>query len=103
VRINLHGKSPEKIVRELFGEDSSLAIVTCAPENLQKLKEVVDEFGFVFPLELGNTVSSPDVDGDPDFEIWFDHEICAVSTKVSDLKPAYSAALESQLAAEVIG
>jgi phosphoribosylformylglycinamidine synthase len=102
VRINLHGTSPEEIVRELFGEDSSLAIVTCSPENIEKLKAVVDEFGFVFPLQLGNTVSSPDVDGDPDFEIWFDHQICAIQTKVSDLKPVWSDALESQLAGEVV-
>ena len=101
VRINLHGTSPEQIVRELFGEDSSLAVVTCSPENIEKLKEAVDEFGFVFPLQLGNTVSSPDIDGDPDFEIWFDHQTCAIQTKVSELKPVWSEALEEQLAGEV--
>jgi phosphoribosylformylglycinamidine synthase subunit PurL len=102
VRINLHGTSPEQIVRELFGEDSSLAIVTCSPENIEQLKEVVDEFGFVFPLELGNTVSSPDIDGDPDFEIWFDNQICAIQTKVSDLKSVWSGSLDEQLAGEVV-
>jgi len=102
VRVNLHGTSPEQIVRELFGEDSSLAIVTCSPESVPKLKEVVDEFGFVFPLDIGNTVTSPDVDGDPDFEIWFDHQVCAIQTKVSDLRPIWSDALESQLADEVV-
>ncbi len=102
VRINLHGTAPDQITRELFGEDSALAVVTCASEDLENLKKVVGEFGFVFPLVLGNTVSSPDVDGDTDFEIWFDHQVCAIQTKVVDLKPEWSSSFESQFADEVV-
>jgi phosphoribosylformylglycinamidine synthase len=99
---NLHGNTPEEMTRELFGEDSSLALVTCAQEDVARVKEIVDEFGFVFPLELGLTVTTDSVDGDADFTIFFSDQPAAIETHVSQLRAAYAATLESQLAAEVV-
>jgi phosphoribosylformylglycinamidine synthase II len=87
---------------ELFGEDSSLALVTCAIEDVARVKEIADEFGFVLPLELGLTVQTDNVDHDPDFTIFFSDEPACIETKVSELRMAYSTALESLLAAEVV-
>jgi phosphoribosylformylglycinamidine synthase II len=106
IRVHLNAESPGDEINELFGEDSSLAVVSCPQGNLEKLRSVVDELG-VFALELGNTVSSHEVTGDPDFEIWIDYQAadspgsCAVQTTVADLELVWSGALESQLAEEV--
>jgi phosphoribosylformylglycinamidine synthase len=103
VRIQgLHGQSPEAMARELFGEDSSLAVISCAPGDISKVKDIVDEFGFVFPLELGHTVSTNSSDGDPDFMISFSDQSGAIETYVSQLRAASFSTLESQLAAEVV-
>ncbi len=99
---NLHGDSPEAMVRELFGEDSSLALVTCEPESIEKVKAAVDDFGFVFPLDLGLTVTADNIDHDPDFTISFANGPVAIETTVSELRALFSNALESQLTAEVL-
>ncbi len=107
VLVHVQADSPEKQVGELFGEDSSLVVVSCAPENVGKLRAVTDDFGFVFALELGNVVSSHEITGDPDFNIWIDYDAidsktsCAVETTVSELEAAWSGSLESQLSEEV--
>jgi phosphoribosylformylglycinamidine synthase len=103
VRISLHPQFPfEKSgVRDLFGEDSSLALVTCDPSNVDVLKQVVDEFGFVFPMNLGETIE-PSKSVEADFEISFPGRGSAVSTTLSELRAAYATTLESQLAAEVV-
>jgi phosphoribosylformylglycinamidine synthase len=104
---HIHADSPESQVRELFGEDSSLVVVSCAPENVERLRSVLDEFGFVFALELGITVSSRDITGDPDFTIWFRYDDAdintslAMQTNVSELESAFAASLESHLTEEV--
>ncbi len=99
---NLHGESPEAKVRELFGEDSSLALISCAPEDVQKIKDIVDNYGFVFPLDIGVTVTADGIDHDPDFEISFSGQAPVVQTYVSELHSVFSDALESQLADEVV-
>jgi phosphoribosylformylglycinamidine synthase len=103
VRISLHPQFPfEKSgVRDLFGEDSSLVLVTCDPSNVDVLKQVVDEFGFVFPMNLGETIE-PSKSVEADFEISFPGRGSAVSTTLSELRAAYATTLESQLAAEVV-
>jgi phosphoribosylformylglycinamidine (FGAM) synthase-like enzyme len=101
VRISgLHGETPETTLRELFSEDSSLALISCSPENVSRVRETVDEYGFVLPLELGFTVTTDQVDHEPDFEISFSDQAPLISTYVADLRAAYSNTLESQLAAE---
>ena len=92
--VDLAADTPEAIVRELFAEDSSLAVVTCSADKLQSLKEVVDEFGFVFPLVLGKTVDSS-------FEVRCGKTM-VIQSDVADLKSSYSGALEAQVAGEVV-
>jgi phosphoribosylformylglycinamidine synthase len=88
--------------RELFGEDSSLVIITCSQHDVTRVKEVVDEFGFVFPLKLGSTVQTNNIDGDPDFTIFVGGQEVAIEATVSELREASFGALESQLAEEVM-
>jgi phosphoribosylformylglycinamidine synthase II len=99
---NLHGDTSDKKVRELFAEDSSLAIVSCAQDDVARVKEVVDGFGFVFPLELGLTTHADSIDNDPDFEIAFSGEAPVISTYIADLRSVFTGALEEQLEAEVV-
>ncbi len=102
VWVRLHEYEPRLDGRELFGEDSSLIMVTCAPEDFPELKRVVDDFGFVYPQEIGFTVTTNQIDRDPDFEVVFGGELAVISTTVAELHSAYLAALESQLAEEVL-
>jgi phosphoribosylformylglycinamidine (FGAM) synthase-like enzyme len=83
-------------VHELFGEDSSLALISCDPSNLEKLKEAVDDFGFVFPLYLGETTA------ESAFELSLNGKGIAVRMTLAELQAAYTSTLESQLAAEVV-
>jgi phosphoribosylformylglycinamidine synthase II len=102
VSIRLNEYSPRMDTRELFGEDSSLILVTCAPESLAELKRAVEDFGFVYPQEIGFTVTTDQIDGDPDFEIAFGDEVAAIRARVADLREAHTKSLESQLAEEVL-
>jgi phosphoribosylformylglycinamidine synthase II len=94
--VDLHPNPLWGEARELFGEDSSLALVTCSPEKFEELKTVVDDYGFVLPLPIGKTI------GDPKLEIRFGDQAPIISATLSDLSNAYSGALEAQLAAEVV-
>ena len=102
VSIRLNEYSPRLESRELFGEDSSLILVTCAPESLAELKRALDDFGSVSAQEIGFTVTTDQIDGDPDFEIAFGDEVAAIRARVADLRGAYTKSLESQLAEEVL-
>jgi phosphoribosylformylglycinamidine synthase len=103
VRANLWpGLLFDKTVRELFGEDSSLAVISCAHENVAKVKEVVDEFGFVFPYELGETIGAETQGGSAEFVISMTDLGSVIQSTVAELEAAYSGQLESQLAAEVV-
>jgi phosphoribosylformylglycinamidine synthase len=89
------------VARELFGEDSSLVLVTCDHDKLNELKVAVDDFGFVFPQQIGSTVTTDQIDGDPDFQITFGAELPVISTTVSALHEVFASSLESNLAEEV--
>ncbi len=102
VSIRLNEYSPRLESRELFGEDSSLILVTCAPESLAELKRALYDFGSVSAQEIGFTVTTDQIDGDPDFEIAFGDEVAAIRARVADLRGAYTKSLESQLAEEVL-
>jgi phosphoribosylformylglycinamidine synthase subunit PurL len=41
----------------LFGENASEVIVTCAPESVEKIKIVADDYGFVTVVPLGETIA----------------------------------------------
>jgi phosphoribosylformylglycinamidine synthase len=49
--------SDDSITRTLFGENASEVIVTCAPEHVEKLKAIVDDYGDVTVVSLGSTIS----------------------------------------------
>jgi phosphoribosylformylglycinamidine synthase len=101
VQVRLH-KPLWGEARDLFAEDSSLVLVTCDHDKLDALKQAIDDFGFVTPQHIGATVTTDQIDGDPDFEIAFATELPAISTTVSALYKAYSSSLQSQLAEEVL-
>ncbi len=76
----------------LWLESSSMAVVSCDPANTERVIKIANALGAVDgAYKVGVTVNER-------FKIepFFD-------TTVSDLRAAYSGALESQLAAEVIG
>jgi phosphoribosylformylglycinamidine synthase len=84
---------------ELFGEDSSLAVVSCAPDAVGKVKTIADEFGFVFPLVIGETI--------PDrFEISLRErslgEKIVIDELVNSLKTIWAGSMDEQLAGEVV-
>ena len=76
----------------LFGEDASRILLSCAPENLQKLLQVAIEYG-VTADPLGETVSGSNL------EIIVDGST-AVSASVDELQGAWAGALEGALRAE---
>jgi phosphoribosylformylglycinamidine synthase len=98
---NLHVGADGMRARELFGEDSSLALISCAQDDISKVKKIVAEFGFVFPIELGLTIQAENVDCDPDFTVFFADEPAVIETTLAELRAAYCTALERQLAKEV--
>jgi phosphoribosylformylglycinamidine synthase len=95
-QINLHPNALWGEARELFGEDSSLALVSCSQDDLEELSSVVDEYGFVLPLPIGQTIS------EPKFEVRFGENAPAISATLSEFLSSYSSTLESQLGAEVV-
>ena len=47
----------DPIACRLFGENASEAIVTCAPESVEKIKTIADDYGFVSVVPLGQTIA----------------------------------------------
>ena len=88
--------------RDLFGEDSSVVVISCSHERLGELKNAIDDFGFVFPLQIGSTVTTDQIDGDPDFEITLGDHFPSISTTVSSLRLSFTSALKFQVAEEVL-
>ena len=77
----------------LFTEPASAAIVSCGPEKVAELKAIAESYG-LFSLEIGEVGSGAleiSVDGTSVVSAWVGEE----------LKPIWSSALESLLAAEV--
>jgi phosphoribosylformylglycinamidine synthase len=83
------GLPPEFV---LFGEDASRIVLSCAPENLQKLVQVAVEYGVTADC-LGETVSGGSL------EISLDGRM-AVSAPIVELHAIWAGALESALRAE---
>jgi phosphoribosylformylglycinamidine synthase subunit PurL len=79
---------------ELFGEDSSLAVISCAPDSVEKVKMIADEFGFVLPLVIGETI--------PDRFVFSLGEKILIDEQVGSLKAAWAGSMEEQLADEVV-
>jgi phosphoribosylformylglycinamidine synthase len=88
VGLSSRGLAPEFV---LFGEDASRILISCAPRNLGRIKQVVGKSG-VTAEPIGNTISGK-------LEIRVDGEM-AVAAQVSDLKEAWAGALERALHVE---
>ncbi len=86
-RVNLRSNGlPAEFV--LFGEDASRLLVSCDPANVERIKQIADNFEISVDV-IGVTI--------PDhFEISIDGSK-AVSSSVSDLNLAYESAFEANL------
>jgi phosphoribosylformylglycinamidine synthase len=49
--------SDDSITRTLFGENASEVIVTCAPEHVEKIKGMVNDYGDITVVPLGTTIA----------------------------------------------
>lgn len=80
-------------VEHLFRETGAMAVLSCAPENLPRIEELANEFG-PDVMQIGAT-------GGSSLSIRL-YDTDQISSPVDDLRSAYSGALPSQLAAEVV-
>jgi hypothetical protein len=78
----------------LFGEDASRVVLSCDRSNLLGIKQLAVKYG-VSANVIGETAGER-------LEINVDGEV-AVSASVGELRDAYENALETALAAEVVG
>ena len=85
--------SSEELIPEfvLFGEDASRIVISCDPQNVLRIKELAVKYG-VSAEPIGETVQDK-------LEIRVAGEV-AVSAAVSDLREAWSRALEQALHTE---
>ncbi len=88
VNLSSDGLVPEYV---LFGEDASRVLISCDPQNVERIKQIAVQCGLsVEPI--GNT-------GPDQLEIQVDGK-AAVKASVSELKAAWAGALESALHVE---
>ncbi len=73
----------------LFAEEATQAIVTCSPEQIDAVKQIADEFGFVTVVPIGTTRGER-------LEISV-ADRSLISSSIVDLKQSWSGALESNL------
>jgi len=73
----------------LFAETTSEAVVSCSPSQVERVREIADDFGFVFVMPLGT------VGGDR-LEVRIGDELL-VNATLQDLNAAWSSTLESLL------
>ena len=78
----------------LFAENATEVLVTCSFEDYGMICTYLDEAGEIWPLDLGETIAQR-------VEI-FAGEVPLVDATLTELKHAWTGALESQLAAEVV-
>ncbi len=55
VRASIHGAGP--IACDLFGENASEVIISCAPESIDEIKAIAHDYGFVTVVHLGATIT----------------------------------------------
>jgi hypothetical protein len=75
----------------LFGEDASRLLISCDPENVERIKQIAIQFGLSAD-RVGNTVSDQ-------LEIQVDGTTVAKAS-VSELREAWAGALERALHVE---
>ena len=62
------GLTADPVACALFAEHASEVLISCAVESIEKIKKIVDDFGFVTIVNLGSTVADQveiRVDGEP--------------------------------------
>jgi phosphoribosylformylglycinamidine synthase len=75
----------------LFGEDASRILISCDPENVERIQQIAVQFGLAAD-RIGNTVSDQ-------VEIQVDGTTVAAAS-VSELREAWASALERALHVE---
>jgi phosphoribosylformylglycinamidine synthase len=86
----------------LFGEQASVAVVTCLPEDQAQIEAIIDEFEDLSVAKIGTTTDQTTFELRVFPEIALEKEGSKISVSLKDLQSAYSNALESQLADEVV-
>ena len=51
------GLTADPVACALFAEHASEVLISCAVESIEKIKKIVDDFGFVTIVNLGSTVA----------------------------------------------
>ncbi len=97
IRIDMKVRSTEPLdLKEfLFSEIPSSVIVTADPADLERIQAMLKEFEGIWISPIGTT--QPET-----YSVTFNGQPI-IETTISELKAPWAAALESQLAAEVIG
>jgi phosphoribosylformylglycinamidine synthase len=94
VHVNLGPLGADGSLTALFMENAGEVIVTCAPEDYGQICMLLDEEGSHWAMDLGETI-------DGRIEIFAgDNEL--VESQISELRSVWAAALEEQLAGEVV-
>jgi phosphoribosylformylglycinamidine synthase len=88
VDLSSYGLVPEFV---LFGEDASRILISCDPENVERIQQIAVQFGLAAD-RIGNTVSDQ-------VEIQVDGTTVAAAS-VSELREAWASALERALHVE---
>jgi phosphoribosylformylglycinamidine synthase subunit PurL len=88
VRLSSNGLVPEFV---LFGEDASRILISCDPQNVERIQQVAGKYG-VSVEPIGET-------GPDQLEIQIDGKV-AVKASISELKDAWANALERALHVE---
>ena len=92
--VSLDHLTGESDAAELFGEEASVVLATCADGSFARLMEVCSDFGFVTARDIGTT-------GGKMLDV-FTPNGSAISGLVETLRSEWTEPLESQLAAEVV-
>jgi phosphoribosylformylglycinamidine synthase len=92
--VSLDHVEGDSVAPELFGEQASVAMVTCTDEAFARLIEICGQFGFLAVRDIGTT-------GGAMLDI-FTASGSAVSDSVSALRSVWAGALDAQLADEVV-
>ena len=77
----------------LFGENSTEAVVTCAPEDYAQVCTLLDEAGEIWPLDIGETIANlVEINA---------AGLTLIEAHVAELRAPWAGSLEAQLAEEV--
>jgi phosphoribosylformylglycinamidine synthase len=90
--LSSHITGPLRIVADLFGETTSVAVITCSEDALPQIEAITEETGTIFAMHIGSTGGE---------RLTISYEGAVIDVAVKDLSNQFSTALESQLNIEV--